>query len=94
LLEPPPAGVVPYNRPLVDCTSGAPGCAPSAQPDKGQKLWSVVRVPDRVVWYSVPLTSLPPEEVVPYKLPSVAWMTPANGVSPSGQLTCKRYVLD
>src|SRR5579872_2873282 len=77
--------VVPYKFPSAACTSVPEGTEPSAQPLSEQKVYSVVSVPPGVILKNVP-PIFPPPEVVPYKFPLVAWSSPAEGHSPSGQL--------
>src|ERR1700691_3458679 len=72
--------------------SPAWGSSPSAQSLREQKLYSVVSVPLGVTLKSVPQPFtqaagllVPPQTVVPYKSPLIAWTSPAPGPDPSVQ---------
>jgi hypothetical protein len=57
-----------------------------------QKLYSVVSLPLGVILTTVPLTLAPPSDVVPYRLPSVPWTSPAYGYEPSVPSKLNRLV--
>jgi hypothetical protein len=59
------------------------GASPSVHPLSEQKLYSVVNEPPGVILKIVPAPLAPPFTVVPYRFPSVPWISAAWGLPPS-----------
>src|SRR5262245_15805832 len=75
-----PNDVVPYTLPSLAWMSAVPGVQPSMLQSKSCE---VVRTPPSVSLNTVPPPNVPPDSVVPYRSPSLAWMRPALGEHPS-----------